>query len=116
MLGIWVLSKPYTAPGGAFPVAWSYGQNHVALGYQDNGWCLVYLTCSTEQMQFILSGTDPNVVYVGTEWDAPPQLLLDTYKAQLPTNQTFTAVGQVLAALGRSDPRFIMPRTPEKHM
>lgn len=114
MIGLWVLSKPYAADGGTFPVAWSYGHNHIAFGYQGNGWSLVYLSCDAHQAAFIVSGTDPNVVYVGTEWDAPPQLLLDTYSSSITPGKTYTSVGQVLADLGKADARFIEQRDPTR--
>lgn len=114
MHGIWVLSKSYTADGGRFPVAWSYGHNHIAMGYQENGWSLVYLTCDSHHIEFMLSGIDPNVLYVGTEWDEPPQLLLDTYQHVLPKGKTYLTVGQVLAQLGRWDARFTEHRRPDK--
>jgi hypothetical protein len=87
MMQVWVMSKSYVAPGGeTLPVAWSYGYNHSAMGYQANGWGLVWLSLDTHQLEFIRAGIDPNVQFVGIagrEMSPPTQLLLDTYADKL---------------------------------
>ena len=103
----WVMSKFYTATDGSvLPTAYSYGNNHVAMGFQSNGYGLVWISLESQQLEFLRSGTDPDVEVVGTEWNTPTPLLLTTYADQLGTH-TFVTLGQVLAKLGQTEPRFI---------
>jgi hypothetical protein len=111
----WIMSKFYLAPdGNELPVAYSYGYNHSAMGYQDNGWGLVWVSLDTQQLEFLRSGTDPNVQVVGTEWDPPTQLLLETYADKLTGAGPFIMLAQVLSKLGQWEPRFIVQRDPNK--
>jgi hypothetical protein len=113
-LGVWVMSKSYEAPGGEIlPVAWSYGNNHSASGYQANGWGLVWVSMDIHQLMFIKAGIDPNVEYVGRDASAAPTaLLLETYKDKL--DEPFSTLGQVLDKLGDWEPRFWLERDPHK--
>src|SRR6478672_8144881 len=114
MMYCWVMSKFHTAVDGTvLPTAYSYGYNHAAMGYESNGYGLVWITLDTQQLEFLRSGTDPDVEVVGTEWDAPTPLLLTTYADKLGTG-TFVMLGQVLAKLGQTEPRFIVQRDPTK--
>ena len=116
MMGVWVLSKSFQAPTGeVLPVAWSYGYNHAAMGYEGNGWGLVWVSLDVHQLTFIKSGTDPNVQFVGLAgretWSAPPPLLLQTYADKLGAD-AFDNLGQVLLKLGETEPRFLLERDP----
>lgn len=107
MIGIWVMSKSYESPAGILPIAWSYGFNHKAMGYDPaTGWGLVWLTCEAQQIAFMQSNTDPNVQYVGTMWDAPTPLVLQVYAGQLGSG-TYTQMTQVLSKLSQTEPRFL---------
>jgi hypothetical protein len=115
MMAAWVLSQFYQAQDGSvLPVAYSYAYNHVSMGFQDNGWGLVWISLDAQQLDFLRSGTDPAVQVVGTEWDTPPQLLLDTYSAQLTGSGPFVMLGQVLGKLGQWEPNFLIVRDPNK--
>src|SRR5579864_3891478 len=108
MLGVWVMTKSFQAPhdGSEYPRAWSYGNNHSAMGYQANGWGLAWVSMDTHQLAFLKAGIDPNVQVVGWHRDAAPTpLLLETYADRL-GDGTFTALGQVLDKLGEWEPRF----------
>lgn len=109
----WVMSKSYVAANGmVLPVAYSYGYNHYASGYQANGWGLVWISLDVQHLEFLRSGTDPDVQLVGTEFDPPTQLLLDTYADQLAGAGPFTFLVQVLNKLGQWEPRFL--NAPDK--
>jgi hypothetical protein len=108
------MSKFYTAPDGTvLPTAQSYGNNHVAMGFQSNGYGLVWISLESQQLEFLRSGMEPDVEVVGTEWDAPTPLLLTTYVDQIGTS-TFVMLGQALAKLGQTEPRFIQQYDPAK--
>ncbi len=117
MMQVWVMSKSYASPnGGVLPVAWSYGYNHSSMGYQENGWGLVWLSLDAHQLEFIRAGVDPNVQFVGIagkEMSPPTQLLLDTYADKLAGAGPFM-LGQVLEKLGEWETRFVLERDPHK--
>ena|ERR1700761_2980219 len=115
MIATWVMTTFYQAPDGSTrPVAYSYANNYFSAGFQSNGWGLVWLALDTQQLEFLRSGTDPNVQVVGTEWDPPIQLLLDTYSAQLSGAGPFVMLGQVLGKLGQWESNFLVQRDPNK--
>ncbi len=114
MLGVWVMTKSFDAPSGPLPVAWSYGYNHSANGFQENGWGLAWVSMDVQQLVFIRSGIDPNVQYVGKDASAKPTpLLLETYADQLGDGE-FSTLGEVLDKLGEWEPRFWLERDPHK--
>jgi hypothetical protein len=115
MLGVWVLSKSYETPAGdVLPVAWSYGNNHSASGYEANGWGLVWVSMDIHQYIFLKSGIDPNVQAIGKDTSAAPTpLLLETYRGKL-GDGVFSTLGQVLEKLGEWEPRFWLERDPHK--
>jgi hypothetical protein len=118
MMYVWLLSKSYQAPNGEeLPIAWSYGYNHSAMGYQDNGYGLVCVSMDAHQLAFIRSGLDANVEYAGVygkeTWVKPTPLMLETYRAQLGAGQ-YDNLGQVLDKLGEWEPRFLLERDPHK--
>src|SRR6185437_545183 len=103
MMYCWVMSKFYTAADGKMlPTAASYGNNHAAMGFQSNGYGLVWISLEAQQLDFLRSETDPDVEVVGTEWDPPTQLLLTTYADKLDAGATYVMLGQVLAKLGQA--------------
>jgi hypothetical protein len=115
MMYAWVMSQFYQADDGSvLPVAYSYGYNHASMGFQANGWGLVWISLDAQQIDFLRSGTDPAVQVVGTEWDTPIQLLLDTYADKLTGSGPFVMLGQVLGKLGQWEPNFLMQRDPNK--
>jgi hypothetical protein len=106
------MSKSYIAQSGEeLPVVYSYGRNHSAMGYKQNGWGLVWLSLDAHQLEFLRSGTDPRVEVVGKEWDAPTDLLLSTYADELGSFD-YQFLHQVLSKLGETEPRFLMERSP----
>jgi hypothetical protein len=116
MLGVWVLTKLFQAPhdGNDYPIAWSYGYNHAAMGYQDNGWGLSWVSMDIHQFAFLKAGMDPNVQVVGKNRDeATTPFLLETYKDKLGEG-AFSTLGQVLDKLGEWEPRFWLERDPHK--
>jgi hypothetical protein len=111
---LWVMSKSYRALSGeVLPVAYSYARNHSAMGYEESGWGLVWVSLDAHHLAFLQSGTDPNVEIVGREWDRPTDLLLETYQSKL-GGYDFDNLGQVLSKLGLSEPRFLIDRSPDK--
>jgi hypothetical protein len=118
MMCVWMLSKAYQAPGGEIlPVAWSYGYNHSAMGYQANGWGLTCVSMDAHQLVFVRSGVDANIQYVGIAgketWVKPTALLLETYK-ELLGDVTYDHLGHVLDKLGETEPRFLLERDPHR--
>jgi len=118
MMGVWVLSKSFDDPAsGTLPVAHSYGYNHAAMGYEANGWGLVWLSLDVHQLEFLRSGTDPNVQFVGLAgretWSRPVPLLLETYASKL-KGGPYAHLGQVLFELGEAEPRFLIERDPRR--
>lgn len=109
---VWVMSKAYQAPNGdPVPVAWSYGYNHSHMGFQANGWGLVWLTLDVHQLVFLKSGIDPNVQVVGIERNKPIPLLLETYADKLEGGGPYANLGEVLDKLGEWEPRFLLERS-----
>src|ERR1041385_2407496 len=118
MMYVWILSKSYHAPSGeTLPVAWSYGYNHSANGYQANGYGLVCVSMDAHQLAFVRTGLDANVEYAGVygkeTWVKPSPLLLETYKDQL-GDGVYENLGQVLERLGETEPRFLLDRDPHR--
>jgi hypothetical protein len=71
----------------------------------DDGYALVYVECGNGQYEFITS--DPDMLWVGNEWDEPIPELLAAYAARLDPAKTYANVGQVLSKLGQWSARFI---------
>ena len=94
--------------GEILPVAWSYGHNHAAMTYQENGWGLVWLSLDVHQLVFLKTGTDPNVQVVGRPGSKPTPLLLETYADKLDPDETYGTLEQVLEKLGEWEPRFLL--------
>lgn len=110
MMHVWVMSKSFPSTTGDLPVAWSYGYNHAAMGYENNGWGLVWLSLDIHQLMFLKAKIDPNVEVIGKESSKPTQLLLDTYADRLAGDGPYTTVQQVLDRLGELEPRFWLER------
>jgi hypothetical protein len=70
------------------------------------GYALVWVECDAEHYVFINSD-EPDMLWVGNEWDEPIPELLATYAAHLDTNKTYANVGQVLSKLGQWSTRFL---------
>jgi len=111
---VWVMTKSYEANSGeTLPVAWSYGLNHSSMGYKPNGWGLAWVSVLQQHLEFMSSGTDPEVEVVGKEDDPPTQLLLDTYRDEL-GDASYPTLKAVLKKLAETDPRFTMDRDPRR--
>jgi hypothetical protein len=111
----WVMSKSYVADSGEeLPVAWSYGRNHMASGYQANGFGLVWLSLDAHQLEFLRSGIDDRVQVVGKEMSRPTPLLLETYADKLGDPTQYNTLQDVLDKLGETEPRFLQDMDPRK--
>lgn len=111
----WVMTKFYQATTGeTLPVAASYGANHSDMGFEANGYGLAWISLDVHQLEFLNSGTDDRVEVVGQEDDPPTKLLLDTYASKLDASVTYLTLRQVLKKLAKTEPRFTMPRDPNK--
>lgn len=104
----WVLSK--FDMGAVHPrplvhsmnVAW----HGTMLPDTDDAFALVYVACSADHHEFICSD-EPDMLWVGNEWDEPIPELLSTYAAHLDAGRTYSNVGQVLSTLGQWSTRFL---------
>ena len=111
---IWVMTKSYDALSGEnLPVAWNYGLNHSTHGFKPNGWGLAWVSALQQHLDFMKSGTDPEVEVVGKEDDPPTQLLLDTYANELGPGP-YSTLKAVLKKLAETEPRFLMDRDPRR--
>jgi hypothetical protein len=76
----------------------------------EDGYALVYVECGNGQYEFINSD-EPDILWVGNEWDEPIPELLATYAARLDPRKTYANVGQVLSKLGQWSTRFLEGRS-----
>ena len=106
----WILSKCDQLTDGTFrpiissmSIVWD-GCVHPGTPTADT-WVLVYVEVNQGQYEFLQS--DPDVIWIGSEWDAPPPELLTAYASHLTSGKTYANLGQVLTDLAKWEPSFI---------
>jgi hypothetical protein len=70
-----------------------------------DGWALVWVRCDVVHLALIRQ--DPDMVWIGNEWDVIPAQVLSTYADKLDPAVTYANMGQVLSKLGEWESRFL---------
>lgn len=102
----WILTQLYTCPetGWLWPVCSAYGDHPVTIGdYGQGAWALCRMNIDFQHKEAMK--LDPRCLYIGNDFDAPPQQMLDLYPHWL--TGTYTMMGQCINQIAKWEPAYL---------